>query len=32
VRASEHGLPILRCERPNPPDCFEGGAQGLAAF
>jgi 6-phosphogluconolactonase len=32
VRAFEHGLPILRCERPNPPDCFEGGAQGLAAF
>jgi 6-phosphogluconolactonase len=32
VRASEHGLPILRCERPNPPDCFGGGAQGLAAF
>jgi 6-phosphogluconolactonase len=32
VRAFEHGLPILRCESPNPPDCFEGGAQGLAAF
>jgi 6-phosphogluconolactonase (cycloisomerase 2 family) len=32
VRASAHGIPVLRCERPNPPDCFGGGAQGLAAF
>ena len=32
VLAFENGLPVLRCESPNPPDCFEGGAQGLAAF